>query len=100
MKLKQIAATSALTVLSLSATNTQAHPSWVTGTSNLSQINAVPASVTDPADPAKITNNANPTTSSSPSRGYLEDGVRIGHGCSNEAGQYGPGSAVNAVSWV
>ncbi|MGZ8216874.1 hypothetical protein [Methylomagnum sp.] len=101
MKLKHIAATSALTVICLSGPNAHAHPGWVSGTSNLTLTNAVPASVTDPADPNKVTNNTSPTTSSAPSRGYLEDGVRIGHGCSNEAGQYEPGSAaVNAVSWI
>jgi hypothetical protein len=99
MKSRIITAASALTVIALCGSQVQAHPSWVTGTANLSLINRGPASTTDPAT-GKVTANTSATTSSSASRGFLEDGVRIGHGCSNEAGQYAPGSAVNAVSWI
>ncbi len=77
-----------------------AHPGWVIGTSNLTLTNRGPAAVTDPVTgvttPAK-----SPTTPTSASRGYLTDGIRISHGCSNEAGKYDPKtSPVNAVSWL
>ena len=77
-----------------------AHPGWVVGTSNLTLTNRGPGAVTDPATgvttPAKSA-----TTATSPSRGYLEDGIRIGHGCSNDDGAYdAKTSPVNAVSWI
>lgn len=99
MKLTTIAKASTLTVMYLCGTQASAHPGWVVGTSNLSLTNRVPASVTTPAD-GKVTPSASATTVTSPSRGYLEDGIRISHGCSDENGKYGKGSAVEAVSWI
>ena len=77
---------------------THAHPSWVMGTSNLTLTNRGPASVTDPAT-GVVTPAKGATSAASPTRGYLEDGIRISHGCSNDDGQYDPKTAtVNAVS--
>lgn len=99
MKLKKIAAASALSLAALSGQPVQAHPGWVLGTSNLSMTNRVPAETTSPATGVS-TPATNATSSAAPARGFLEDGIRVSHGCSNEAGQYGKGSAVDAVSWI
>ena len=92
--------TATFTALSLFSALSHAHPGWVMGTSNLTLTNRGPASVTDPitgvTTPAKAA-----TSAAGASRGYLEDGIRIGHGCSNDDGQYDPKTAtVNAVSWI
>lgn len=99
MKLKTIATASALSAMGLCGTNADAHPGWVTGNSNLTITNRIPASTTNP-ETGVTTPATGATSASSPSRGFLEDGIRIGHGCSNESGQYSTGSAVNAVSWI
>jgi hypothetical protein len=99
MKLKTIATASALTMTGLCGTNADAHPGWVTGNSNLTITNRAPASTTNPETGA-ATPATSDTSASSPSRGFLEDGIRISHGCSSEDSSYGAGSAVNAVSWI
>lgn len=99
-KLQKIILTSSITVLLGVSQSASAHPGWVTGTSALALTNRGPSSVTDPV--TGVTTPAKSATSSaSPTRGYLEDGIRIGHGCSSEDGSYDPKTApVNAVSWV
>jgi hypothetical protein len=73
-------AAATVTALSLFSTLSHAHPGWVMGTSNLTLTNRGPAAVTDPA--TGVTTPAKSATSAAgPSRGYLEDGIRIGHGC-------------------
>lgn len=70
------------------------------GTSNLTLTNRGPASVTDPVTGA-VTPAKAATSGAAPTRGYLEDGIRIGHGCSDDAGQYTAKTAtVNSVSWI
>lgn len=81
--------------------NAGAHPSMVEGTVALTYTNRVPATTTNPATGA-VTTNTSATATSTPSRGYIVDGFRIGHGCSDEAGTYNnyKTSQVKAVSWV
>lgn len=78
--------TATVTALSLFSTLSHAHPGWVVGTSNLTLTNRGPGAVTDPAT-GVTTPSKSATTATSPSRGYLEDGIRIGHGCSKRNGQ-------------
>ena len=82
------------------AQTAHAHPGWVMGTSNLTQTNRGPAAVTDPAT-GVVTPAKSATSATSPTRGYLVDGIRIAHGCSNHDGAYdAKSSPVNAVSWI
>ena len=97
--MKKLTALAGIAV-SLFTLEASAHPGWVIGTSNLTLTNRNAATTTDPVT-GKVTTNST-TTASSPSRGYLTDGIRISHGCSNEDGTYNDvkKSQVKAVSWV
>lgn len=89
----------ALTLVAWAAADAYAHPGWVNGTSNLSLINRVPASATNPQT-GVVTEASSPTAAAAASRGFQVDGIRISHGCQSESGKYERGSAVDAVSWI
>jgi hypothetical protein len=87
-------------IITLFSLEASAHPGWVVGNSNQAFTNRNPATSTSPATGVVTTNTA--TTTSTPSRGYLTDGIRISHGCSDANGTYTDvkSAQVKAVSWV
>lgn len=88
-------------VASVISLDSGAHPSMVEGNVTQAYTTRGPATTTSPATGA-VTASTSATSTSSASRGYIVDGFRIGHGCSDEAGTYSnPKTAqVKAVSWV
>jgi hypothetical protein len=98
--MKKITALTAI-IAGLISLEAGAHPSMVEGSVAQTYTTRGPATTTNPATGA-VTASTSATSTSSASRGYIVDGFRIGHGCSDEAGTYDnyKTSQVKAVSWV
>ena len=72
-------------VASVISLDSGAHPSTVEGNVTQTYTTRGPATTTSPATGA-VTASTSATATSSASRGYIVDGFRIGHGCSDDAG--------------